>query len=110
MAQPMLRKHAFSFSQIAPNSSPIMSPIEFCMSTALTCIYVKTAVKINNQQSDNGLRKLQLYLSGKTRVFLNQATQASEIIKSAITSILRVIELSIWDELDKDDLRTVEEQ
>lgn len=69
-----------------------MSPIEFCMSTALTCMYVKTAVKIGEQKSDNGLRKLQLYLVGKARIFLNQSTtQTSEIIKSALASILRVV-------------------
>lgn len=55
-------------------------------------MYVKTAVKIGEQKSDNGLRKLQLYLVGKARIFLNQSTtQTSEIIKSALASILRVV-------------------
>jgi|NOAtaT_6_FD_contig_71_1843449_length_1988_multi_2_in_0_out_0_2 hypothetical protein len=74
IAQPVARKHAFSFNQGASSShnvSPVLVSVDFCMSTALTCIYVKIAIKINEQPSENSLKKLQLYLVGKAKIFLN---------------------------------------
>jgi hypothetical protein len=66
------------------------------MSTALACMYLKTALKIHD--SSDSLRKLQLYLTGKSKIFMNQANSASEIIKSALTSVLRIVNLEKWEE------------